>query len=386
MEFKQWYDVYTRWEMKWSFIHAEIKWLQNTPSHHFGSSPKLTQPPYLQVNVTLFVVPECVWVEKGFAAGGTHQPHFQVHLAHMHTDGDTWGWWTLFAALNIAPIHPLDTPKLNAKGLHVGRDCLSWSWKDSWRGRLNCLVCRIRDFRSCRLLRGQMGDGSWWGMANFLVGRWGWRYGGVWHCPPQKPIKTLSLWACHCHFHFPQPISLQVLSFSFQPVGLLPQGTSLFQQAQPLKDKRKEKYRGRNIKGNRKPYGWQAEKIERKPTSSNSPHASSSGWAGKPPICIQLWSMSMSSSSFVWGMETSSSADSSAKKRNKGLSWVMICWKKIYTYKLITREMRGMGGVLPELCAVAYPLVPTTDSPSGSSSSTSTISLSFAHLADVNML
>ena len=56
-------------------------------------------------------------------------------------------------------------------------------------------------------------------------------------------------------------------------------------------------------------------------------------------------------------------------------------------YKLITREMKGMGGVLPELCAVASLLSPTTALPSGSSSSTSPmISLSFAHLADVNTL
>ena len=61
--------------------------------------------------------------------------------------------------------------------------------------------------------------------------------------------------------------------------------------------------------------------------------------------------------------------------------------KKMYIYKLIIREMRGTGGVLPELCAVASPLCPATASPSGSSSSTSpTISLSFAHLADVNVL
>ena len=61
--------------------------------------------------------------------------------------------------------------------------------------------------------------------------------------------------------------------------------------------------------------------------------------------------------------------------------------KKNDIYKLITREMRGTGGVLPELGAVATLLCPTTASPSGSSSSTSpTISLSLAHLADVNTL
>ena len=61
--------------------------------------------------------------------------------------------------------------------------------------------------------------------------------------------------------------------------------------------------------------------------------------------------------------------------------------KKMYIYKLIKREMRGMRSVLPELFAVASLLGPTIASPSGSSSATSPIiSLSFAHLADVNKL
>ena len=157
------------------------------PIAPFWQFPKLRQPPYLKNNMALFVVPECVWVEKGFAAAVAHQPHSHVNLAHMHTNGGSWGWWTLFAALNLAPIHLLDAIQLNAKGLHVGRDHLLWSWKGSWRGRLHCLVFRIGDFRSCGLLMGQMGDGGGWGMANFLVWRWCWRYGGVWHCPLKSP-------------------------------------------------------------------------------------------------------------------------------------------------------------------------------------------------------
>ena len=189
-------------------------WYQIIPSHHHLQFPKLRHP-YLLVHMTLFMVMEGVWAEKGFAAGGAHQPHSQVHLVHMHTDGGMWGWWTLSAALNLASIYPLDAPQLNVKGLNIGRDHLLWSWEHSWRGRLHCLACRIRDFRPCGLLRGQMGHGGGQGMANFLVGRWGWGCGGVWHCSPQKPIKILWLWACHCHFHLPQPLSLQVLGFHF---------------------------------------------------------------------------------------------------------------------------------------------------------------------------
>ena len=31
--------------------------------------------PYLQINVTLLVAPECVRVEEGFVVEGEHQPH-----------------------------------------------------------------------------------------------------------------------------------------------------------------------------------------------------------------------------------------------------------------------------------------------------------------------
>ena len=269
--------------------------------------------------MTLFVSPECVWVEKGFAAGGTHQPHSQVHLAHMCTDGGSWGWWTLFEALNLAPIHLLSVPQLNVKGLHVGRVCLLWSWKDSWKGRLHCLVCRIGNFRSCGLLKGQMGDSGRWDMMSFLVGRWGWRYRGGWHFPPSETHKNLPL-SLPLLLPFSQPLSLQVLGLSFQPVGLLPQGTSPFQQVQPLKDKRKQ-IQGYEYIGGTESHmdSRQRKQTERKPTSSNSLHASSSGWAGKSPTCIQLWSVSMSSYSFLRGLEPSSSADSSAKKKKTRL-------------------------------------------------------------------
>ena len=74
--------------------------------------------------MTLFVAPECIWIEKRLAAGGTHQPHPQVHFVYMCANHGTRGLWTLFAALNLASIHLLDTPQLDMKGLHVGGDHL----------------------------------------------------------------------------------------------------------------------------------------------------------------------------------------------------------------------------------------------------------------------
>ena len=114
--------------------------------------------------MALLVVPESVWVEKRFAAGGTHQPHSQVHLAYMCADGGMWGWWTLLEACNLALVYSFDAPQLNTNGLHIGGDGLLWSWRGSWRGRLHCLVCRIRDIRSCGLLGGGV-DGRWWWMG-----------------------------------------------------------------------------------------------------------------------------------------------------------------------------------------------------------------------------
>ena len=47
--------------------------------------------PYLQIDVTLFVMPESVRVEEGFVADGAHQPQPQVYLAHVCTNGDMRG-------------------------------------------------------------------------------------------------------------------------------------------------------------------------------------------------------------------------------------------------------------------------------------------------------
>ena len=269
--------------------------------------------------MTLVVVPECVQTEKGLAAGGTHQPH--SHLAHMHTDGGTCGWWTLFTAFNLAPIHLLDATQLNAKGLHVGRDHLLWSLKDSWRGRLHCLV----------LWAPGGVDGRWWwmGYGKLSCGEMRLEIQRGVTLPPQKPIKTFHHWACHCCFHFPQPLSLQVLSLSFQPVGLFPQGTSPFQQVQPLKNKRKEEYRGRNIKGNRKPYGQQAGKKGREPTSSNSPCASSSGWAGRPPLVSICGTFQSLPPPLLEAWKVLHQQIHLPRKKTR-LRWVMICWKNVH--------------------------------------------------------
>ena len=47
--------------------------------------------PLLQVYVALLVMSEGVRVEEAFVAEGAHQPHSQVYLAHMSTNGSSGG-------------------------------------------------------------------------------------------------------------------------------------------------------------------------------------------------------------------------------------------------------------------------------------------------------
>ena len=75
--------------------------------------PQFTQPPFflvLLIKMAFRVAPESVQAEERFAAGGAHQPHPQVHLAYMCTNVSKGGWWTLLAALNLAPAYSFDAP------------------------------------------------------------------------------------------------------------------------------------------------------------------------------------------------------------------------------------------------------------------------------------
>ena len=183
-------------------------------------------------------------------------------------------------------------PPIECEGVSCWQALPSLKLEGSWRGSL---FCRIRDFGyiTCRLLRGQMRIGGGQGMASFLGRRWNWGQGGACYGSPQKPIKTFHLQACHCHFHFSQPFSLQLLGLFFKLAGLLFQAASPFlTDPTPERNKKKEEYRNRNVKWKKKHQlkqkaMWMSGR-EKKPTSCNNPHASSSGHAGKPSMCTQL--------------------------------------------------------------------------------------------------
>ena len=152
-------DIYTRSEMKWYLIYV-----LNCPiPPYFIVPPSLHNPPTLQINMALLMVLECVWVEKRFAAWGTHQPHPQVHLAYMHTDGGTWGWWTLFAALNLALVHLLWCPPAEYKGVAY--------WQGSPPLKLEGQLERqtslpgLQDWELQVLWTLEGADGRWWWMG-----------------------------------------------------------------------------------------------------------------------------------------------------------------------------------------------------------------------------
>ena len=115
-----------------------------------------------------------LWFNYEFSCGTLARPGWRRFLPQTeHTSltprcsfltwaliGSPWGWWALFATFNLALIHMLCAPPLYSNGLHMGQYVSLWSWSGSWRGRHCGLACRIWSFRSCGLLRGQLGNGG----------------------------------------------------------------------------------------------------------------------------------------------------------------------------------------------------------------------------------
>ena len=100
---------------------------------------------------------------------------------------------------------PVWCPHLNTERLHVGWNGLLRSWESSWRGRSCSLICRIRNFGSCGLLRGWLRNSGTGGMVRLFRRRLGWEKVGVWCTSPQEPIETFCLWPYHSFPHFPHP-------------------------------------------------------------------------------------------------------------------------------------------------------------------------------------
>ena len=123
-------------------------------------------------------MPKGIWVKQSLGGGGTCQPHPQMVMMYMCTDGNLRCWQSLTTPLNPAFINPFDAPHIQVKGCHMGGDGYLQSLEtakegasctnplpsvtgveglgstplDSWGGRLNMVVI-----------------GAWW----HLLGRGG---------------------------------------------------------------------------------------------------------------------------------------------------------------------------------------------------------------------
>ena len=62
--------------------------LEQTPTHDLLTIPKWYIP-ILQITMTLLVVLEGIRIKERLATEGAHQPHSQMYLLYVSTDGST---------------------------------------------------------------------------------------------------------------------------------------------------------------------------------------------------------------------------------------------------------------------------------------------------------
>ena len=160
-------------------------------------------------------MPEDIRNEKGFTAKWAHQPHSQMHLPHMSTDGCLWGWWALFAVLNPALVNSLGAPQLNPERLHVSQYVALRSWSGSWESRHGGWACRTWNFGSCGLLRRLLGNRGTRANVGSRWRRLGQERVGAWSDLPQKSIQTLCFRPHYGLSEFSPPHCLQILSLHF---------------------------------------------------------------------------------------------------------------------------------------------------------------------------
>ena len=64
--------------------------LELTPNHHLLTIPECYFP-ILQISMTFLVVLEGIRIEERLATEGAHQPHSQMCLSYVSTDGSMGG-------------------------------------------------------------------------------------------------------------------------------------------------------------------------------------------------------------------------------------------------------------------------------------------------------
>ena len=112
-------NIFTRhWWYEWWGILDSMWWIYTLNNIlNFYLPPPLVTRRFLLMG--FLVMPKDIRIEKRFTAEWAHQPHSKVHFPHMGTNGYLWGWWALFAAINLALIDSFGTPQLKSWGLHI---------------------------------------------------------------------------------------------------------------------------------------------------------------------------------------------------------------------------------------------------------------------------
>ena len=191
---------------KKKYMMISIYTISKILNFNYPLPPLVTEKKILLMR--FFVMPEDIWIEKGFTAKWAHQPYSQMHLPHMGANGCPWGWWALFAALNPALVNSLGAPQLNPERLHVSQYVTLGSWSSSWESGHSGWACRTWNFGSCGLLRGLLGNRG----TRAKVGSWQWRLWrkrvGAWGDSPQESIKTFCLRSHYSLPKFPPPLHL----------------------------------------------------------------------------------------------------------------------------------------------------------------------------------
>ena len=199
--------------MKWSIIQMRMtNMIQSdaTPIHHLMTKPLSIISLFTSLHDPSSDAWRCQGWRRICCRGDTLTPPPSLACTHVCK------WW--HERLMGPPCNPQPDicilswcPPTDYKGVACWQGSLPLKLKGQLKRLILVPVHRTRSFRFLGLLRGWVEDGGRWGVADFLMRRWGWGHKGMQHCSPQEPIKTLHLWACHHHFHLFQATGLQML-------------------------------------------------------------------------------------------------------------------------------------------------------------------------------
>ena len=290
----------------------------------------------------------------------------------MGTDGCPWGWWALFAALNLALIHSLGTPPVESWEVAYLPVCcsqeLEWQLlrQTQWQGLQDL---RLQVLQTLEETVEKLGN---WGLGRHGMVEVEKEEGRNARWPPSRVHKNLlpqtPLW--------PPLTSPTPQSPAAEP--LLPVAWPLLfsnlHSGAVLHPKKKEERASNNLKHQDCGGRIGSNKEEDKDAAK---HAREFTYLCQQPLClpfweswltptsIQLWSMSMSSSSFVIGLLSSpfSSLESSEGEKLWEKGWSVNKYKDELV-KLKWKQREGSSKYLCCFLLTPHPPAPPPSPPS----------------------